>query len=200
MFGENKNITFIAIMERTNFDNTFYTGRLNPENKIDQSMWNFVKKIVERISINDSVIKIDLIKKDDRIEIIELDFGIGGDYFETFISPLCYQYNFIDNYINLMLGLQVWDEYKIDDDLCFDYVYNLNREKVITVNYGIIRSICDNNFQSFKLINIKEEGDKVHYPKSNMDALFAIVHNRKDLLNRGVSLLFNEALSNEVLR
>ena len=185
-------------MERDNFDNTFFTGRLKPEVIRDESIWNFVKKVVKKLLINDSVLKIDLIKQGDRIEIIELDFGIGGDYFETFISPLCYGYNFIDNYINLMLGLPVQDEYEVDDNLCFDYVYNLNREKAVIVNYDIIRNTCQGKFSQFELVKIKAEGDRVYYPKSNMDALFALIHNRKDMSNYEINLLFNKALFNEV--
>src|SRR5690606_5328192 len=55
---KNKNIKFIAVMERDNFDNTFFTGRLKPEVIRDESIWNFVKKVVKKLLINDSVLKI----------------------------------------------------------------------------------------------------------------------------------------------
>ena len=69
-----------------------------------------------------------MLLRENRIEILEIDFGIGGDYFETIISPKCYSYDFIDNYINLMLGLPV-DEKTLDNELCFDYIYNINKRK-----------------------------------------------------------------------
>jgi len=97
-----------------------------------------------------------------------------------------------------MLGLPVQDEYEVDDNLCFDYVYNLNREKAVIVNYDIIRNTCQGKFSQFELVKIKAEGDRVYYPKSNMDALFALIHNRKDMSNYEINLLFNKALFNEV--
>lgn len=198
---EKKESKFISLLRRESLDQTFFTARLFPlvlDQKEQYDYLNIIRKLACLFGISCGLMRLDLVENENGKEILEIDFGIGGDYFETYISPLCYRYNYIDNYINLMLGLPVQDEYEVEDNLCFDYIYNLNREKVVIVNYDIIRNTCQDNFSRFELIKIKPEGVRVHYPKSNMDALFAIIHNRKEMSNYEMNLLFNKALFNEV--
>ena len=102
---QNKTIHFLSIMERTNINNSFFTGRLRPENNCNKDIISYLEMVIDKFKIIDSAIKVDIIKETNRIEIIEIDFGIPGDYFETTISKSCYNYNYIDNYINLMIGL-----------------------------------------------------------------------------------------------
>lgn len=192
---QNFNINFIAVMKRENLKETFFTSRLLPMNNYDKQIESLLRTVISKFKIKDSVIKVDLIKNNYRMEILEIDFGIGGDYFESFISPLCYNYNFIDNYINLMLGFSVEEKYTINDNLCFDYIYDINKHKELTIDYDTILKISKDNFNDFELIKIKPEGMNADFPKSNMDAAFAIIHDRKDLTNYDINMLFNNILS-----
>lgn len=185
-------VKFMSIMERNNLRETFLTGRLKPQNNIDEEITFFINRIIEKFEIRDSAIKIDIIKKDNRIEILEIDFGIGGDYFETAISPICYNYDFIDNYLNLMMDLPVDKKMDSVNEFCFDYVYNISKTESMSVNYKKIIEIANKNFSEYKLIKVHLEGDKVQYPQSNMDAVFGIIHNRGDLSNHDINILFNE--------
>ena len=192
---EDKEIKFISIMKRNNLQKTFFTGRLNPKSSYDKEIVLLIEKIIQKFRIIDSVLKIDVIKGENRIEILEIDFGIGGDYFETIISPKCYSYDFIDNYINLMLGLPVDEKKTLDNELCFDYIYNINKKENLIIDYNKIFDIADKYFSEYDIVNIKEQGQLVQYPRSNMDAILGIVHNRKDLSNYDVNILFNKVLS-----
>ena len=192
---KDKKAKFISVMERDNLKNTFFTGRLNPTDNYDKKIIFLIEKVIEKFELIDSALKIDVIQNENRIEILEIDFGIGGDYFETIISPSCYNYNFIDNYINLMLGLPVQEKRTLNNGLCFDYIYNIDKKENLIVDYSKIFDIANNYFFEYNIVKIKEQRQLVRYPKSNMDAVFGIIHDRKDLSNYDVNILFNKALS-----
>ncbi len=196
---QDKKIKFVSIMGRESLANTFFTGRLNPKGDYNNKIVILVEKVIQKFGIIDSALKIDIIEDKNRIEILEIDFGIGGDYFETVISPKCYNYNYIDNYINLMLGLPVKEKKVPDNELYFDYVYNINKSNNLIIDYNKIFYIADKYFQDYEIVKIKSQNDKVKYPKSNMDTAFGIIHNNKNMTNYDVNILFNKALSNEVL-
>lgn len=191
---KDRTIRFISIMEKDNLQDTFFTGRLAPKINHDEEIVFLIERVIQRFEVIDSVIKIDIIKEKDRLEILEIDFGICGDYFETLISNKCYNYDFIDNYINLMIGLPVEEKTTLDKDLCFDYIYNINKKENLTTNYNKICDIANQNFTEYEIIEIKRDGEEVRYPQSNMDAVFGIIHNRKDLSNYDINILFNKAL------
>lgn len=83
--------------------------------------------------------KIDLIKDKQRNEIIELDFGIPGDYFETYISKYFYNYDYVGNYINFILGLPVQEDNVNHEGKYsyFDYIYNISSNP-FTIDYSLI--------------------------------------------------------------
>ncbi len=85
----------------------------------------------------------------------------------------------------------------LDNELFFDYVYN-NEDEVLAVDYDKIFYTANKCFDNPKIIQIKEQGQIVSYPQSNMDAIFAIVHNNMTLSNNDVNRIFNDALHNGV--
>lgn len=190
-----RKIKFISVMERNNLINTFFTGRLNPKSSYDKEIVFLIEKVIEKFDIIDTVLKIDIIEGENRIEILEIDFGIGGDYFETIISPKCYNYNFIDNYINLMLGLPVEEKRTLNNELCFDYIYNIDKKENSIIDYSKVFNATDKYFLEYEIVKIKEQGQLIQSPQSNMDAAFGIIHDRKDLTNYDVNVLFNKVLS-----
>lgn len=191
---KNQSIKFISVLKRNNWEKTFLTGRLEPQNYYDKDIINLTEQMIKKFEIEDSAFKIDIIKNGSRIEILEIDFGIGGDYFETVIAPMCYNYNFLDNYINLMLGLFVEEKKVLNNKLFFDYIYNVNNSRNLIVDYDKICDTADRYFIEYKIIRIKEHYSISKYPQNNMDAVFAIIHNSKNLNNHDINMLFNQIL------
>lgn len=196
---QDNKVRFFSLLERESLLNTFFTSRLIPINKFDVNFYDIVNDLNNILKIKDGLLKVDLVDDGSKKEILEIDFGIGGDYFETVISPKCYNYNYIDNYINLMLGLPVKEKKVPDNELYFDYVYNINKSKNLIMDYDKIFYVANKYFQDYEIIKIKKQDDKVKYPTSNMDAAFGIIHNNKNMTNYDINILFNEALLNEVL-
>jgi len=194
---KDKKIMFYSVMERTSMKGTFFTGRLRPEKNHKKRIFSLFEDVIDKLNIVDSGIKIDLIIEEDRTEILEIDFGIPGDYFDVVLSKDSYNYNYMDNYINLLLGLPVENKISLDNELFFDYVYN-NEDEVLAVDYDKIFYTANKCFDNPKIIQIKEQGQIVSYPQSNMDAIFAIVHNNMTLSNNDVNRIFNDALHNGV--
>ena len=192
---KNQGIKFISILKRDNWEETFFTGRLEPQNYYNKDILNLTEQIIEKFKIEDSALKIDIIKDGNRIEILEIDFGIGGDYFETIIAPICYGYNFIDNYISLMLGLPVEKGRNLHNRFYFDYIYNPNDSENLVIKYDKIFDIASRHFENYRVIKIKNDKSIIKYPQNNTDVAFAIIHNNYNLNNSDVNRLFNKYLA-----
>lgn len=187
---------FTAVLAKQNLDGTFFTSRLIPTH--NETYWAipFIKSIVSLLNIKHSILKLDVIKNSSRIEILELDFGIPGDYFETYISPLCYNYNFIDNYIKLILGQNVDRHVSQGKYSCFDYLYSLSSQqrRISLKNLtSIAHSIVGDPFTLITTKNL--DHNKVAFPKSNTDNICAIIHNNVKVSNSELNLLINQKLS-----
>jgi len=98
-----------------------------------------------------------------------------------------------------MLGFPVKEKKTLDNDLCFDYIYNIKGKESLMTNYDEVFNIANKNLPVHEIIRIKEHKQKVKLPQSNMDAIFGVIHDRNDLDNYEINILFNESLYDEVL-
>ncbi len=169
---------FIGALKRQNLIGTFFAGRYVP---IIVEKWaeKLLRDLIISFSIRDAVLKIDLIRKGGKTEILEINPEIPGDYFETIIAPSLYGYSFIDNYIKLFTGKEVksltnYPKY----EYCFDYIYNLN-DNPIKVDYKIFKAQIETYFEgkNFRFLQIKKNYTFANFPRSNLDAVFGILHN-----------------------
>lgn len=176
-------IKFYKLLNKENLPTTFFTSRflrVNIEEYKEIEM--FLKKLIEIFNIKNTILKIDLIKNEQRNEIIELDFGIPGDYFETYISKYFYNYDYIGNYINFILGLPVQED-NINHEgkfSYFDYIYNISGNPFI-IDYSLIEKKLSKYIKDFKIIQTKNNGDIIGFPKSNLDNICAVLHNEQNL-------------------
>lgn len=187
---------FLGCLSRECYGETLYTARFRPI--FTELDWcnTIVNRLINIFRINNGVLKLDIIKNHDRVEIIELDFGICGDYFETHISPFCLDYNFISNYIKVITNdpiREICIGGKQGKYSCFDYIYfaNCNNYKI---DYRILKKIISHYIDDFMLIETKEDQSILTKPKSNQDNIAAILHNRPDITNAELNQLINQHL------
>ncbi|HHW49518.1 MAG TPA: ATP-grasp domain-containing protein, partial [Clostridiaceae bacterium] len=191
---QNSAIKFLGLMRKENLDGTFLTGRLQPVYDYPEWASGMVTKIVSAFHLDDAIMKIDLIKTSNAIEILEIDFGIAGDYFETYICPLCYGIDFIELYLDFILGMAVNPLPKEPLYHCFDYIYNLT-EKTCSVNYNRISTFFEEYLGGARIVEIKQDGEPASFPSSNMDAVCGILHNRTDISNHRINKAVGELLA-----
>lgn len=193
---QNKKVKFYALLQRENFYDTLFVGRYTPVFDYNKSFITLVYKVIDTFELVDTLIKIDLIANNKTLEILEIDFSIPGDYFDIIIAPRCYNYNFIDNYINLILGLEVQRQQESGELYYFDYIYNIY-EEICIIDYTLINKAIEGLFRENKYIlhKIKEAGEKVFYPESNLDAICAVLHNNVNMSNCEINQFINKCLN-----
>ncbi|WP_244865161.1 ATP-grasp domain-containing protein [Xylanibacillus composti] len=187
-------VKYCSILERTNLHNSFIIGRLTPVFS-DQELEQFVLTAVSRLEVQSAVLKLDIVKQGSRIEIIELDFGIPGDYFETHIAPYCLQYHFIDAYIDLITMKPIMKQaprpglYNV-----VDFIYSND-----ALNYPVNHSRIEKLVRTFDAdclwIETQAEHTVLGPPRHNQDCLFGLIHNRADYSHDEVNAWFNMQLN-----
>jgi len=190
---QDRKIKFFALLSKVNLKKTNFTGRLAPTK---EKKWakNLLGELIDKFSIENAVMKIDCIKANDRIEIIEIDFGIAGDYFETFSAPLWYGYNYIDHYIEFILGNPLPDfNSEVLTVKCFDYIYNIGKNPY-KIDYKVIEEKLCEEFMDFQIIKTRKDGENGLYPQSNLDALFGLLHNKYYLPHEKINRQMNQLL------
>ncbi|MGI6493206.1 MAG: ATP-grasp domain-containing protein [Pelotomaculum sp.] len=177
-FIQNGKPRFIGVLSRQNLIGTFFVGRFIPI-IVEKWVKKLLRDLISSFSLKNAVLKIDLIKKDERVEVLEINPEIPGDYFEIVVAPLIYSYSFIKNYINLFLGEEVKPlTNSLKHGYCFDYIYNLN-DYAIEVDYGMLKAHIKACFKgkNFRLLQIQRNYASAIFPRSNLDAIFGILHN-----------------------
>ncbi|WP_167859220.1 ATP-grasp domain-containing protein [Paenibacillus cymbidii] len=187
-------IRFAAAIEKLNLYQTVFTARLVPVFEQPEWVENLVIRLVEAYGLTDAVMKIDCIATEDKVEIIELDFCIAGDYFETHMAPHCFGYDFVSQYIALMLGERVEGRSEAGGTYrCFDYIFNPD-EVPYVVDWQQVQEVVNAHFPGAIVVQTKQSGDVVRRPTSNLDNIAGFFHNRLDLNHDEVNRLIVGAL------
>jgi len=189
---QDSKIKFYKLMNKENLPATFFTSRFSRVNIEEyKEIELFLKKFLTIFNIKNAIMKIDLIKDKQRNEIIELDFGIPGDYFETYISKYFYNYDYVGNYINFILGLPVQEDNVNHEGKYsyFDYIYNISSNP-FTIDYSLIEKKLSKYIKDFGIIQTKNDGDIIGFPKSNLDNICAVLHNEQNLDIKSIHELF----------
>lgn len=180
---QGQKIKFLAVLKRENIRNTCFIARYVPVANQTSRFIDLVSHLIDRLNLKDAALKVDVIEKDSTgsLEILEVDFGIPGDYFEDIIAPEVYSYDYIDNYINLVVGLPV-EEHNgfISQGYCFDWIFNFS-ESERNICYKDIKQKVNSLIKDFSILKIKKEGELVDNPKSNVDVICGLLHKSSDV-------------------
>lgn len=191
---QDKKIKFLALLIKENLFGTVFTGRLYPHIVEDWSR-NLVNQITDAFQVGTSAIKIDVIKNGENIEILDLDFGIPGDYFETFIAQYCLDYDYINQYIRMIINEPIRRSYRLSSQYqCFDYIYIISN-KCYKFNLKNISEILKSILGECIIVPTKRNGTILSYPKSNLDNIVGVIHSRKDISHQKLCELVNERIS-----
>ena len=197
---QQKTFKYLKLIEKENLEKSFFTARFVPLLEIPLKMMEVIQKLITHLRITDSLLKIDLIYDGKIVEILELDFEIPGDYYETYLSSYFFQQSYLDCYFEFILNKSISNNVQQTKKyLCADYLYNIEKES-LNIKYKMVRNALKNVLGDFFLIETKKEGDTAFYPKSNLDNYGLVLHNRKDLSNYEVNKKISNALVNSVCK
>jgi|GEM_PF-3022897 len=93
--------------------------------------------------------------------------------------------------INFILGLPVQED-NINHEgkyLYFDYIYNISGNPFI-IDYSLIEKKLSKYIKDFEIIQTKNDGDIIGFPKSNLDNICAVLHNEQNLDIKSIHELF----------
>ena len=175
---QGQKIKFIAVLKRENIENICLIARYVPVAYQISKFVDLVSRLIDRLNLRDTALKVDVIEKDSTgsMEILEVDFGIPGDYFENIVAPEVYCYDYIDNYINLIVGLPV-EEHNgfLNKGYYFDWIFNLGKS-LRSICYKDIEQKISRLIKDFSILKVKEDGELVGNPKSNIDVICCLLH------------------------
>ncbi|MDQ0206934.1 ATP-grasp domain-containing protein [Alkalicoccobacillus murimartini] len=170
------------VMKRENLKDTFCIGRQQPADEYNANINKLINRLISTFSIRNSALKLDIIATTEGLEIVEIDFGIAGDRFETHLSWDFFEYNYIDNYINLIVGKEVEQRlYSTSPKVFSDHIYNLS-DGFLTYHEETIHIYLRSMLDEYKLIRANNKV-LIPYPKSNMDSYLIVIHKNKNLSN-----------------
>ncbi|WP_138753911.1 hypothetical protein [Paenibacillus sinopodophylli] len=195
---EDDDVVFISVMQKENHPDTFCTGRLIPDHSKEAWGKRIVESLVSRFDLKRTVLKLDIIDQDERFEIIEMDFGIPGDYFESHFSLFSYDFDYIDRYIELICNKKVQrqpHEQKISNhSMCFDYLYWMDEQPSVINNRLITQKLVSMLGETALVIPNKLDGQVALKPNSNMDNVSAVLHHRPELSHSVICSYLRSAL------
>lgn len=123
-------IKMLAPILRKSYKDTVFLGVLKYTEREVEKLQFFFEEFVNKAGIKNSIIKTDVIVSNNRVDVIEMDIGVGGGgYYKTFLSRI-YGRDLMADYVRLITGRPVV-EYKVcNPNLRMDYVFNHSSQKV----------------------------------------------------------------------
>ncbi len=191
---QDRQIKLLAPILRESYRGTFFLGRLRYEEKDLSRLRNFFGRFVKSSGIISTIIKADVIVSDSRIDVIEMDIGVGGgSYYKKFISRI-YGRDIIEEYISLITNQNVDSFYVMSPFLRMDYVFNRLR---VPVHYDLeeCRRVFEQRLGKCELqINVLHPERKADF-SSNADFIFTVMYESAD----GSDAFTADDIANELL-
>jgi len=192
---QEKQIKLLAPIKRTSFEGTFLLGRLvYCEQDLDK-IESYFSRLLHLFPFENVIIKADILVGKDYIDMIEMDIGVGGGiYYKKYLSQL-YDYDLINEYINLITGSQVKEASRPTDHYVMDYVYNF---KGCPFDYRI-NEVAD-QISSFLgahvIIPNLMHPEKSGKFETNADFIFTIIHKNDQISNTELNNFINQKIFN----
>lgn len=186
---EDNCIPFISVMKKENHPGTCVTGRLIPAPEREDWGRSIIHSLSDRFSLKRTVLKIEVIEGLESDEIIEMDFGIPGDYFESHFAIFAYEFNYVEQYIGLITGKKVPKHYSaVREKACFDYLYWIGEDAPAIRNQAILENL-QKHLGAVTQVVTRSDGSKAQKPVSNLDNVTAIMHQRLDIVHSDICSL-----------
>lgn len=144
---ENKQIKVYSIISKENYKKTVFTEKLAPifEREEYEHFQPHIRKVLKKLELNHCVLKIDYINTNGNINILEVDFDVPGDYFETVMSRQIFGYDYLEHYLEHHIEEYVPTSFKNDPEygeilFVYETSENKNEFKKISLNndYALI--------------------------------------------------------------
>ncbi len=156
---------------------TFLTARLvaEPARHADD-MRPLFRLLDAHPMLRDALVKIDVVGD----QIIEVDFGIAGDYLESHWTAFAGGGDLDDASLKLFLGLAPVPVVPLPAGACLDYVY-LPAGRSWTFDALAFAEAAGRFLGAVRVIPVQPEGEVVGRRETNHDAVAAVLHFRSDL-------------------
>ena len=189
---QEKEIKLLAPILRDSLKGTFLLGRLSYDDIHLQYIDQYLNDLVNVLQLKDTLIKADILVSESSIDMIEMDIGVGGGiYYKNYISKL-FEYDLINEYINLILSEKVQSKVVVNKGIVMDYVYN--QEGVANYNLEYCKKVLSEYIGEVEIIpNLLKPKNIAKY-NNNSDFAFCVIHNNKNIDNYQLNVYVNRYL------
>lgn len=174
---QNSEIKLLAPLKRENFKNTFFLGKLYfcKDSLNYKRIVEHANKLIKEMNIVNSIIKYDIIVEENKINLIEMDIGVGGGiYFKTFISKI-FNIDLTELYLDLICGFPIDVYLPKNTNLMMTYVFNETNKK-ITYDVEECRNELSLKFGHVELLVNQLRPENKNSFESNADFIFTVIH------------------------
>ena len=151
----------------------------NLSKKIKKKIYNHVQKIRKGYNLNNGPLKCDLVLNKNKIYTLEASPRFGGGYVASHISEFLYGSNFLELYLDYLIGKNIKIKFKFKNlFVSIRFIFN-NKE-------GILKSINNKKFKRFQKFVIlekffKKNGQKIKKIESHADRIGYVAVSHKNL-------------------
>ncbi len=186
-------IKLLAPILRVSFDKTFFLGRLSYSSRYFERIEEYFINFIDRCRLTDVILKADVLISDKHIDMIEMDIGVGGGtYYKQYISAL-FNYDFINQYINLITQSEVEKATLPEVKWVMDYIYN-KTGKPFSYNIEYVSQRLDTIIGKHKIIQNLLQPEKTGKLKTNADFIFTVIHQNEQVNNRELNEYLNSTI------
>lgn len=194
MIVQTGEIKLLAPIKRESYEGTSFLGRLSYSDTHLDRIQTYCENLVKKLKIENSIIKFDILVSEKNVDMIEMDIAVGGGiYFKRFIESL-FEWDIINRYIDLILGIHFESALIQNPSHVMDYVYNHTGKP-----FKILEDEVENYLKTilegeFKVIYNKLKPWEHGQMSSNAHFIFTIIHGickysdkqLNDLINKNV--------------
>lgn len=191
VFIQDFKVKILAPVKRSSFSDTFLLGRLFYSDAHHGQIKYFYSDLCKKLKIRDAIIKSDIIVSDERIDMIEMDIGVGGGlYYKTYISKLM-NLNITDQYIRLITGQQVEEVSRTNENLMMDYIFNITGKPIQYDKAELdtfLRNTVGKHYITANFLKPQKHG----MCSSNAHFIFTVIHRNNSISNERLNELINK--------
>lgn len=147
---ENKQIKVYSIISKENYKKTVFTEKLTPifDREEYENFKPHIRKVLKKLELDHCVLKIDYINTNGNINILEVDFDVPGDYFETVMSHQIFGYDYLEHYLEHYIEEYVPTSFKGEQEygeILFLYETEANKKELKEMSRNIGYLLIDYN-------------------------------------------------------
>lgn len=187
-------IKLLAPILRKSYRDTVFLGILRYSDKHIERMITFFEEFIKSANLKNTIIKSDVIVSDNRIDVIEMDIGVGGgSYYKKYVSRV-YDRDLTGEYIKLITNTKVEKFNVAFPHMRMDYVFN-HKKNPVTYNLNECYKVFEEKLGKCEIqINSLHPEEKGGF-NSNADFIFTVMYENSDLNDNFIA----DDIANELL-